>query len=158
MPFTKFNRTLEAAVGYFELGMAEEALRELDTLEPADQSEEEVLELRLVLNQHLGRWAGAAEACAGLCAIKGADIDRFIGWGCCLYELGRIAECRDALLKAPACARDHGLWNFHIACYEAILGNKDEARRLILRSIELDPALRSMALRNENLVPLLQKS
>jgi hypothetical protein len=78
VPFTNFNRTLEASVGYFELGMAEEALRELDTLEPADQSEEEVLELRLVLNQHLGRWAGAAEACAGLCAIKGADIDRLV--------------------------------------------------------------------------------
>ena len=29
MPFTQFNRTLEAAVGYFELGMAEEALAEI---------------------------------------------------------------------------------------------------------------------------------
>lgn len=155
MPFTHYNRTLEASVGYFELGLAEEALKELDSLEPSDQNEEEVLEMRLVLNQHLGRWEAAAEACAGLCSKRGADVDRFIGWGCCLYELGRIDDCRAALLKAPASARNHGLWNFHLACYEAILGNREEARCLIHRALMLDPALSGMARRNENLAPLL---
>ncbi len=157
VPFTQFNRILEAAVGYFELGMAEEALAEIDTLPAVDQAEEEVLELRLVLNQHLGRWEAAADACAGLCRVKGADADRFIAWGCCLYELGRIEECRAVLLKAPAKARLHGLWNFHLACYEAILGCKEEARCHIHRALGLDPALRAMAERNENLAPLLKE-
>lgn len=155
MPFTQFNRTLEAAVGFFELGMAEEALRELDTLPEADQGEEEVLELRFVLNQHLGRWEAASDCCERLCRLRGADVDRFIAWGCCLYELGRIEACRAALLQAPPEARTHGLWNFHLACYESILGNKDEASRTIGRALELEPRLRCMAEQNENLAPLL---
>lgn len=156
MPFTRFSRTLEAAVGYFELGMAEEALQELDTLPEEDQFEEEVLEFRSVLNQHLGRWEAASVACERLCRLKVTDTDRFIVWGCCLYELGRIADCREALIQAHPRAREHGLWNFHLACYEAILGNVDEARKLIRKSLILDPALTGMAQRNENLAPLLK--
>lgn len=155
MPFTHFSRTLEAAVGYFELGMAEDALRELDTLPEEDQCEEDVLELRSVLNQHLGHWGAAAATCERLCRLKTTDTERFIVWGCCLYELGRIAECREALIQAHPRARDHGLWNFHLACYEAVLGNLEEARRLIRRSLVLDPALTGMARRNEKLAPLL---
>jgi Flp pilus assembly protein TadD len=156
VPFTRFSRTLEAAVGYFELGMAEEALHELDTLPEEDQCEEEVLEFRSVLNQHLGRWEAASATCERLCRLKVTDTDRFIVWGCCLYELGRIADCRAALIQAHPRAREHGLWNFHLACYEAILGNVDEARRLIRKSLILDPALTGMAQRNENLAPLLK--
>ena len=155
MPLSQFNRTLEAAVGFFELGMPEEALRELDSLPPADQGEEEVLELRLVLFQHLGRWDDASQACSRLCQHKGADVDRFIAWGCCLYELARVEECRRVLLQAPPEARGNGLWNFHLACYEAILGCREEARRLVHRALELDPALKAMAACNENLAPLL---
>ena len=135
--------------------MAAEALSELETLPPADQAEEEVLELRQVLNQHLGRWEAAAQASEGLCRVRGADADRFIAWGCCLYELGRIDDCRSALLQAPAEARKDGLWNFHLACYEALLGHQEEARQLIHTGLQIEPRLRPMAERNENLAALL---
>lgn len=158
VPLTQFNRTLEAALGFFELGMAEEALRELDSLPESQQAKEEVLEFRLVLHQHLGRWDDASRTCARLCQCAGADVDRFIAWGCCLYEMARVAECRQALLQAPPEARGNGLWNFHLACYEAILGSREEARRLVHRALELDPALRAMAECNENLAPLLKPS
>jgi tetratricopeptide (TPR) repeat protein len=152
---TPAQRTLEAAIGYYELGMLDDALRELDSLADDDQAELDVLELRSVLYQHQGRWADAALAHERLCHRPDADTDRFIAWGCCLYELNRIADCRAALLTAPEEARAHGLWNFHLACYEAILGNREEARRLVRRSLELDPRLRRMAELNENLTPLL---
>ncbi len=156
MPFSKFNLTLEAAVGYFELGMAEDALRELESIPEEFRDAEEVLEFRLVLCQHLGRWDDASRACARLCQCEGADVDRFIAWGCCLYEMARVDECRRALLQAPVAARENGLWNFHLACYEAILGSRGEARRLIHRALELDPSLRGMAEGNQNLSPLLE--
>lgn len=155
MPFSRLTKSLEAAVGYFELGMAEESLRELDALPPESQCELEVLELRAVACQQLGRWASAAAAYEAMCRLPCADTDRFIGWGCCLYELGAYADCRLALLSAPPESRCHGLWNFHLACYEALLGNTKDARKLIRRALTLDPALRRMAERNENLAPLL---
>jgi hypothetical protein len=48
------------------------------------------------------------------------------------------------------------LWNFHLACYEALLGCLEEARCHVHRALSLDPALRVMAERNENLAPLLK--
>ena len=150
-----WNRILQSAIGYHELGMAEEALRELDTVGPAHRGEIPTLELRAVLLLQLGRWQEAADTHAELCRLDGACAERFIAWGCCLYELGRIADCRAALSAAPAAARGHGLWNFHLACYESLLGHKEEAGRLIHRALELDPRLLGMARRNENLAPLL---
>lgn len=155
MPYSRLSKTLEAAVGYFELGMASETLRELDAIPPEDQCELEVLELRAVACQQLGRWVSAAAAYEAMCRLRCADTDRFIGWGCCLYEIGAYADCRLALLSAPMESRFNGLWNFHLACYEALLGNTPAASRLIHRALDLDPALRRMAERNENLAPLL---
>lgn len=156
MPFTQFNRTLEAAVGYFELGMADEALRELDTLTAEDQREEEVLELRSVLNQHLGRWEAASHCCEALCRVQGADPDRFIAWATCLFELGEVAACKAALLQAPPSARCHPLWNFHMACYEAILGQSIPATQHAHACLALDPALHAMVENNTHLKHLIR--
>lgn len=155
MPFTQFNRTLEAAVGYFELGMADEALKELDSLPADDQHEEEVLELRSVLNQHLGRWEAASHCCEALCRLHGADPDRFIAWASCLYELGEVAACKAAMLQAPPVARSHALWNFHLACYEAMLGQTVPAAEHAHACLALDPRMRCMVEQNTHLRPLL---
>ena len=149
------HQILQSAIGYLELGMAEDALRELDRLAPDARTSVEALELASVLLQRLGRWADAAAAYADLARIDPDNIERYIARGCCLYELGRVEECREALLAAPPAARDHALWNFHLACYEAHLGRADEARRLVQRSLALDPRLAAMARRNSRLGPLL---
>lgn len=156
VPFSKLSRTTEAAVGYFELGMTESALQELDQLPPKDQLEPEVLELRSVIHQHTGQWAEAARAFGALCARRDADLEHFIGWGCCLYELGAYEEARQALLSAPENIRQSGLWNFHLACYEALLGHSEAARERVELAIRLDPCLRHMAQQNSNLARLLR--
>lgn len=143
-------------MGWFELGLTGEALSELDNLPEVDRHRVETLELRAVLLQQQERWEEAAATYAELCGKEEACVDRFIAWGCCLYELGRVADCRAALWAAPESARRHGLWNFHLACYEAQLGRLAEARRLILHSLELEPRLRCMAERNSNLSGLLR--
>ena len=149
------HQILQAAIGYLELGMDEDALRELERLSPAAADSLEGLEMRCVLLQRLGRWKEAAAMYGRLSQLEPANIDRYIARGCCLFELGCIEECRDALLEAPPTAREHALWNFHLACYEAHLGRTDEARRLAFRSLQLDPRLAVMARRNSRLGPLL---
>lgn len=156
VPFSRLSRTTEAAVGYFELGMVEAALQELDQLPASDQSETEVLELRSVIHQQTGRWAEAARAFQALCARRDAELEHFIGWGCCLYELGDYDEARRALLSAPEPVRQSGLWNYHLACYEALTGHRDAARERAEQAIRLDPCLRHMAHQNSNLAPLLR--
>ncbi|MFM8877553.1 MAG: hypothetical protein ACKOKG_00240, partial [Verrucomicrobiota bacterium] len=70
VPFSKLSQTTEAAVGYFELGMTEAALQELEQLPAKDQLEPEVLELRTVIHQQTGQWAEAARAFEALCARR----------------------------------------------------------------------------------------
>ena len=156
VPFSKLSRTTEAAVGYFELGMMEAALQELDQLPSQDQLEPEVLELRSVIHQQNGQWFEAARAFEALCARKDADVEDFIGWGCCLYELGTYEEARQALLSAPETIQGNGLWNFHLACYEALVGHPETARERVQRALRLDPCLRHMAEHNTYLAPLLR--
>jgi tetratricopeptide (TPR) repeat protein len=155
VPETQLNHVLRAAIGWYELGLAAEALAELDALLPPNRDRTESLELRAVILQQMERWEEAAQTYAQLCSRPEAPVDRFIAWGCCLFELNRVKECRSALLAAPPEARRHGLWNFHLACYEALLGNRNEARRLVQECLQLDPRLRRMATQNENLAPLL---
>lgn len=155
VPESYLNHVLRAAIGWFELGSYTEALGELDRLPVGERNRTETLELRAVILQQMDRWDEAARSYTVLCGRAGAPVDRFIAWGCCLYEMGRISECRLALLSAPDEARTCGLWNFHLACYESILGNKEEARRLVLECLRLEPALREMVQRNENLAPLV---
>lgn len=152
---TELNRVLQAAIGYLELGMPADGLRELQSLSPELQARVETLELRAVLEQHLGHWHDAAHTYAELGRREPDNPDRFIAQGCCLYELQQVTEARDALLSAGPKARQHGLWNYHLACYEAILGNRERARELIHHSLRLQPRLRAMALQNDNLLPLL---
>ena len=155
VPFSRLSRSTEAAVGYFELGMMEAALGELDQLSPADQQETEVLELRSVIHQQTGRWAEAAMAFRALCNRRDAELEHFIGWGCCLHEIGAHDEARKALLSAPGAFRSNGLWNYHLACYEALCGRSEDARSRVERAIQLDPRLRRMAQQNTHLAPLL---
>jgi tetratricopeptide (TPR) repeat protein len=155
VPFSKLSRTTEAAVGYFELGMSQAALQELDQLPSGDQLEPEVLELRSVIHQQMGQWAEAAQAFKALCSRRDADAEQFIGWGCCLYELSAYEEARQALLTAPEPIRRNGLWNFHLACYEALVGHPEAARERVELAIRIDPCLKHMAQQNTRLGPLL---
>jgi tetratricopeptide (TPR) repeat protein len=156
VPFSRLSHTTEAAVGYFELGMVEAALEELEQLPAKDQLEPEVLELRTVIHQQTGQWAEAARAFAALCARRDAELEHFIGWGCSLYELGAYDEARQALLSAPEPIRRTGLWNFHLACYEALIGHSEAARERVEQAVHLDPCLRHMAEQNTHLAPLLR--
>jgi Tfp pilus assembly protein PilF len=157
VPLNQVHRVLEAAIGYFDLGMPQDALHELDELSVADQQTIEVLELRAFLLQHLRQWRLAAETYAKICQRPDVSVDRFLAWGCCLYEVRDVQGCRDALRSVPKeKVQSHALWHFHLACYEALLKNSEEARVLALRALHLDPSLRAMAHQNSNLAPLFQ--
>jgi len=111
----ELDRSLQAAIGWLELGLPADGLRELDALRPEQLVRREVLELRAVLLQQLGRWDEAAAAYAVICRQPDVPVERFMAWGCCLYELGRVSECCSVLRLASAAAGRHALWHFHLA-------------------------------------------
>jgi Flp pilus assembly protein TadD len=78
----------------------------------------------------------------------------FIDSATCLHELGRTTEARELLLAGPPALRERPLVHYTLACYEARLGDLDEARRRLGRAIELRPDLAERATTEADLAPL----
>ena len=55
-----FERHVRAAVGYFELGMLDDAANELEEIEPSLKTRPEVLGVGLELFRRLERWGDMA--------------------------------------------------------------------------------------------------
>ena len=72
------DRTLQAAQGYFELGMLDDALAELDTL-PADLQEgAAVLQMRLFIHMREKRWTQALDISRAFCRVQPEETLGFI--------------------------------------------------------------------------------
>ena len=75
------ERSLLAAQGYIELEMPDQALAELDALEPRDQLRQEALQMRLFIVMHAKRWEQALSVCARLRAVNPEDTNRLYSRG-----------------------------------------------------------------------------
>ena len=98
----------------------------------------DVLEVRWLIYQKVENW----ELCKdiGTALVKLAPeritgwIDRFLF---ALHEMKRTQEAYDALKPALDTFKKEQLVWYNMACYACVLGNKDEARELLSKAIEL---------------------
>jgi tetratricopeptide (TPR) repeat protein len=139
------ERTLLAAQGYFELGMLEESLDELDSLPERWQERNDVLHLRMHASMKTHRWKTALEASRALCRIDPEEVQGFIHAAYCLHELGRTAEAKALLLSGPSELLRDATYYYNLACYDAVLGNIEEAQAYLRASFKLDKKFRVLA-------------
>lgn len=139
------QRALRAADGYLYLGLADEALAEIDEV-PADEGEEPEIQLarnRVLL--HLRRWK-EVEALAANAIEKHPERDEFtVQRAFALHKLKKGAEALDVLDKAPEWIRRTGILHYNLACYEAQLGDKKTAKQCINVAIQMNEAMRKNA-------------
>ena len=148
------ERTLLAAQGYSELGMFDEALKELDSLPDEVAEYGTVVELRTVILMQARRWKPALTASRALCRAAPEKTSGFIHAAFCLHELGRTIEARDTLLAGPQVLHAEPTFHYNLACYECALGNLDIARMHLEKSFELDKKFRDFARSDPDLAPL----
>jgi len=160
---TEFRNEFQSVLGYYELGMWDDALAEIAIIErelKAEASAEEPLpqveldELRLVVFQGAKRWAAMrqlAEACA---EAEPARASWFISWAFALRREESIPAARRILQRAVLLHPDEALISFNLACYAAQLGELDEARQRLDRAVALDPALKKNAQDDPDLEPM----
>lgn len=139
------ERILLAAQGYIELEMPEEALAELDQLAPADQNREEVLQLRLFVMMRGRLWQPALEVCTRLREMFPEGSTGFIHGAFCLHEMGRTAEAKNLLLQGPPSLAKEATFFYNLGCYDAVLGNIEEATAALRTSFEMDKKFREIA-------------
>jgi predicted Zn-dependent protease len=141
----QIERTLVAAQGYIELEMSSEALRTLDELPEEAQGREDVLQLRLFILMRGRRWQDAMDVCARLRESDPQQTTGYIHGAFCLHELGHTREAKDLLLSGPAALLREATYYYNLGCYDAVLGNLEEALHALEISFKMDDKFREIA-------------
>lgn len=147
---------LRAATGWLELGLPDEARRELTLLNPSFRRHPEVLALEWSLHARERAWEQALDVALKLIHL---DHTRATGWihrSFALHELKRTAEARDALLPAVSLFPEEGTIPYNLACYSCQLGRLEEARSWLRQAMRLDgrEAVLDLARRDSDLAAL----
>ncbi len=137
--------------------MVEEALAELLPLESSFQSDPDIVELRLHILMQAERWGDALSAAEDLLRLHQDALPGYIHGAFALHELGRTAEARDLLLKAPEILRKDPTFYYNIGCYEAVLGNRDAALESLKKSFSMNKSFRDFAQNDPDLVEIAKE-
>jgi predicted Zn-dependent protease len=139
------ERAILAAQGYLELGMAKEALTELESLHLPEDRDPDLLELRLHVLMQAKRWPEVIAAAGELIRIRADALPAYIHGAYALHELGRTREALEFLREGPGELRDDPTFHYNVACYEAVLGNREAALESLDRSFALEGGYRDFA-------------
>jgi Flp pilus assembly protein TadD len=152
-----FERLLQAACGYAELGMSRESLAELDAIEPRYQKRPEVLQLRLHHLMKRRSWTTALRISQLLCRVAPDCGTGFLHAGFCLHQLGRTAQAKELLIKGPVALLKEPIYYYNMGCYEALLGNVSDAEENLKISFKMDSSFRDLARKDPDLKALHAK-
>ena len=147
----QFERHVQAACGYAELGMSRESIAELDAISPRLQNRPEVLHLRLHHLMRQKRWAHALRVSRTLCGVAPDCGTGFLHAGFCLHQLGKTEEAKNLLITGPIALLKEPIYYYNMGCYEALLGNVDNAHENLRISFKMDASFRELAKKDPDL-------
>ena len=153
-PGAPIEKILLAAQGYFELGMMDDALTEIDALPAAVQERLDVLQMRLFIHMRAKRWREALKISRVMCRVSPEETVGYIHAAFCLHELGRTADAKELLLGGPAALLSEATYHYNLGCYDAALGNIEDAQAHLRVSFKLDKKFRELARTDPDLRPV----
>ena len=145
------QRLLIAAQGYSELGLPDLALAELELIPSEYQSQPTAVETRLSVLMQAKRYKDALPFGQELCRLVPEKSSGFIHSAFCMHELGNTKAAREILLNGPSSMKAEATYHYNLACYEAKLGNLDQARAYLDVSFAMDKKLKEYALSDPDL-------
>lgn len=152
---------LSAAIGWLELGNADEAALELDQISAGAQLDPDVLEVKWTLSAKQENWERCIEIARSLSKISPLEAFGWIHLSYSLHELKRTKEAYDNLKHVLQKFPNEWLMCYNMACYACQLGNLDEAERW-LKAASMkkndEKGIKRMAESDPDLSPLFKKS
>jgi sugar phosphate isomerase/epimerase len=146
------TRTLRAATGWLELGLADEALFELQSLPLGVQTQRAPLELKLAAQMERESWNAASETARLLCLKVENEPEFFLRAAFCLHETGDTLAACNQLLRGPKALFEMAIFHYNIACYLWTLGEAERARSHLKQAIEMDDGYLEVARKDRDLV------
>ena len=145
-------KTLRAAVGWVELGLADEALFELQTLPFEVQGERDALEIKLMAQMECQSWNPASETARLLCLKASNEPEFFLRAAFCLHETGDTHAACQQLLRGPKTLFEMAIFHYNLACYLWTLGEAGRARAHLLTAVTMDETFIETARTDRDLV------
>jgi len=128
---------LNAAEGWLGLGNVVEAEHELASVSAAVQSHPEVLRVRYHLYERSKKWDSAAETAQLLCHVIPETPFGWIHLAYALHELRRTKEAYNVLIPVVDRFPEEYVIRYNLACYSCQMGELEEARAWLKKSIAL---------------------
>lgn len=150
------SHLLNAAVGWAELGLPEEALVEIARLRPELLGHPDVLGLRWRLHAMRHDWEAALVVSRAQLAVAPDEPDAWINQSFALHEMRRTREAFESLAAVVDKFPKTGVMSYNLACYCCQLGLLDDAREWLRRARKSLGAehVREMAADDPDLEPL----
>jgi len=152
------TKTLRAAAGWLELGLADEALYELQSLPLDVQCLRAPLELKLAAQMERQRWNAASETARLLCLKAEDEPMFFLRAAFCLHETGDTLAACNQLLRGPKTLFEMAVFHYNLACYLWTLGEGSRARSHLKQAISMDEAFLESAREDRDLVGIIDVS
>jgi tetratricopeptide (TPR) repeat protein len=155
MPLESANqRHLQAAHGYIELEMFEEANAELEEIDPFCRHLPEVLLARLAIYHGLKKWELLAVVAKKLAEWNPNEPGFFVELAYATKRAESIHAAHTILTRAVGLHPTDPTVHFNLARYEAQMGSLDRAKAHLKRATEIDAKFRLMAMEDPDLEPL----
>lgn len=146
------TQTLRAAAGWLELGLADEALYELQALPTEVQRLRAPLELKLAAQMDREKWNAASETARLLCLKAEDEPEFFLQAAFCLHETGDTLAACNQLLRGPKTLFEMPVFHYNLACYLWTLGEGPRARSHLKQAISMDGSFLESARADRDLV------
>ena len=145
------DRHLQAAVGYLELGMVEDAANEIECISPDQKNSSEVLGVRLEIYRAAEKWS--------LMEVVARELwkrhqDQPVYWNDLAWAVRRAESVESAnaiLLEAVEKFPEDAMTNYNVGCYSCQLGDIEQAKMRVRKAIELDAKFKLLAVDDPDL-------
>jgi tetratricopeptide (TPR) repeat protein len=150
----KWQRVISAADGYLDLGMVSHARSELDELPDIYYECYPALWVRYRLAFVEEQWDLAMHLADSLRRLNPGEPAAWISMAVACRRAQGLREAIALLQEGQVLFKGHPLFPYNLACYYCLLKEYDLARRLLLLAFSMEPGMRDVALRDDDLVDL----
>ena len=129
----------QAAIGYVELGMFQDANDQLEKIDPFNRAAPEVLAVRLAIYRGLKKWELMQQIAKCLREFQPDNVQWTISLAYATRRAYSIDIAMEILLNAEAKFPKEAAIPYNLACYYCQRGEIENAKRYLKQAFEIDP-------------------
>jgi Flp pilus assembly protein TadD len=134
--------------------MLEEAAKTLEKVTAEDETQNEVLGVRLDLYMAAKKWDLAAKVGRRLVKNEPGNAGAWVNLAYSIRRFEGLDAAERILNQARSLHANNALIAYNLACYASVAGRTEEAKNRLRRVFDLDKAFRAVALEDPDLRPL----